>query len=257
MKLKDFHMHPNLMNIPERADDFAQRAIEFGLQGICFTDHMPLSFSKQADRIPHGSVSRYCEAVRAVADKYKDKISIKCGIEMDYHPDYLGELEQVLCEGTFDYIIGSSHLQMEGYGICLPETTADEYADKSLRNILMSVKSGYFDTVAHIDMYRWIFANTNRFPLKDADYHWEKHKELLMEIFEEIKRRDMFLEVNTHFWASTGRVENIYPAAELMQLAKVYDLKYQFGSDAHKAEHVGFGMDEIMTDVNYVHCWKR
>ena len=120
MKKKDFHMHPNLLKKPKQADLFIKRAIELNFDEICFTDHMPFSVTgDEHDRIPFGMVKDYCEKVREKADEYKNQIIIKTGIEIDYHPKCLKEIEEVLSQGEFDYIIGSSHLNIEGFNIPL------------------------------------------------------------------------------------------------------------------------------------------
>ena len=57
---RDFHMHPNILKVPEQADLFINRAIELGFNEICFTDHMPFSVTgDEVDRIPFGKVKEY------------------------------------------------------------------------------------------------------------------------------------------------------------------------------------------------------
>lgn len=66
----DYHMHPMITQKPERFDEFAHRAIEVGIEEVCITDHMPLSISDTADRIPAGKVREYCRNVREAAERY-------------------------------------------------------------------------------------------------------------------------------------------------------------------------------------------
>ena len=252
MAKHDYHMHPQLLTRPgDWADRFVQKAISEGIEEICFTDHMPLSMSDQKDRIPRGSVSEYCAKAAEYADKYKDEIRIKIGIEIDYHPDYIDEIEAVLRSGKFDYVLGSSHLQLPGYGLRLSDMAGDEFVGAMLKNILGSVRSGYFDAVAHMDFYRWILANEERFPMRTRDYDYAKHRDIIEEILDEIKKRDMILEINTHRMASIGGVENTYPCRETLELSLLKGVKYRFGSDAHVPQDVGFGWDELKQDPFY------
>ena len=53
---RDTHMHPNLLKIPEQADDFIRQAIALGFDEIHFTDHMPFTKTgDEHDRIPFGA----------------------------------------------------------------------------------------------------------------------------------------------------------------------------------------------------------
>lgn len=85
-------MHPMVVQNFEGFDDFARQAIARGIQEVCVTDHMPLSISNAGDRIPAGKVTEYCQKVRKLACKYEGRLSVKLGIEIDYHPDYIDEI---------------------------------------------------------------------------------------------------------------------------------------------------------------------
>lgn len=247
----DYHMHPQIITKPGWAEEFIQKAISTGIEEICFTDHMPFSLSNGKDRIPKGGIPEYCAKAAEYVDKYKDIIRIKIGVEIDYHPDYIDEIEGVLQAGKFDYIIGSSHLQLEGYGLGLENMEGDEFVDAMLKNILASVRSGYFDAVAHIDFYRWVLDSAERFPMRTHVYHYEKHREITEEILDEIKKRDMILEINTHRMASIGGLENVYPCRQTLEGSLLKGVKYRFGSDAHVLQDVGFGWNELERDSFY------
>lgn len=252
----DYHMHPNLMNVPENGRMFIESAIEAGLKEICFTDHAPLSRFPLKDRVPFGEARRYCYAVRELADEYKDRITVKCGIEMDYIPALENEIEDILSQADFDYVIGSSHLHVDGMlQEPLSELTADEYAAKCYKNNLLAVKSGYFHTIAHLDMYRWIARSCERFKLRTAEFDLSLHEEAIRELFGEMEKRGIALEINTHLMASTGIAEDIYPSPEVMRIAREYDLKYKFGSDAHHKGYVGFGRDIICKTELFKDCF--
>lgn len=245
MKRHDYHIHPTAFREQGPVETFIQQAVSEELEEICITDHMPLSISDASDRIPKGGVGRYCRRVRELAEQYKRQITIKTGIEVDYHPMFQKEIEQVLKEGNFDYVIGSSHLHIPGYGVDFTVLNGDDFATMTLNNILLSVKSGYFDAVAHMDMYLWVFDQPERFPLKNAAYDYELHREQIAEILEEIRCRKMYLELNTHRMGMTKRIEDVWPDSETIKMALAKDLRFRFGSDAHTAEMVGFGRKEL------------
>ncbi len=239
----DYHTHPNLLKVPEQGITFIETAIARGFEEICFTDHMPFTVTgDEVDRIPFGRIGDYCTEVRKLQKIYKEKIRVKVGIEIDFHPDHRKEIESVLSQGTFDYIIGSSHMNIAGFHIPLSETTHNEFAALVLQNHLQAIESGYFDTLSHLDVYRWVFS---AYPLRADDYSYHNHLPILHRIFEALAERNMFLEINAAPLFKQFDSLGAYPQPEILNLAKEYELKFIYGSDAHKAEHVGFGYEEI------------
>ncbi len=243
---RDLHMHPNILKRPEQADLFINRAIELGFCEICFTDHMPFSVTgDEHDRIPFGKISRYCEAVEEKAHLFRDKISIKTGIEIDFHPTCTDEIEQVLCSGRFDYVLGSSHLNISGFGIDFKNTTQTEFAKMVLENYLCAAKSGLFSAVSHLDIYRCVFNDAKNYPLIPDGYTFTRCEPLIREIFAYLETNNIFLEINAAPLYKRFDTLGPYPEKKILELAKEYDLKYAYGSDAHTYDKLGFGYDEI------------
>lgn len=244
MTKRDFHMHPNLLKLPKQADMFINRAIELGFDEICFTDHMPFTVTgDEHDRIPFGKVGEYCQKVREKAAEYKNHIIIKTGIEIDYHPGCIKEIESVLSEGSFDYVIGSSHLNIKGFGIPFSETNHTEFAGLVLKNYLSAIKSGYFDAISHLDVYRWVFSE---YELIADGYTYKSHLDILIKIFEQLELTGVKLEINAAPLYKGFDNLGAYPQREITELSKNYKIEYIYGSDAHCYEHVGYAYDKIM-----------
>jgi len=241
--IKDYHMHPQIVG-PNNFHAFAEAAMARGIEEICVTDHMPLSFSPGGDRIPAGKVAEYCRKVRELADEYAGRLSVKLGIEIDYHPDYLDEIEAVLKAGEYDYILGSSHMHVfrDIFDRCKTHT---EYAAASLENSLLAAQSGCFTTIPHVDMYRWIFVNPHRFPLEADGFTYERCLPLIEKLLDTIRDQGMYLEVNAHFAESQKDIAQTYPAAGILRMALDKGIKFTYGSDAHKAESVGTYLNEL------------
>ncbi len=108
---KDYHMHPQIIRGQEHFDAFAATAIARGVDEVCVTDHMPL-LGIGGDRIPAGCVGEYCDAVRGAARRYEGRLSVRLGIEIDYHPDHMDEIRSLLKETRFDFVVGSVHLHI-------------------------------------------------------------------------------------------------------------------------------------------------
>jgi len=249
--IKDYHIHPTVVQDPTRFARFAQAAIDRGFEEVCITDHMPLIGSGQADRIPLGCVEQYCRRVRELAKEWEGRLSVKLGIEADYHPQLMDQLERVLGAGDFDFILGSVHLQSTQSDIFDRTRTRNAFARASLETVLESVKSGYFHAVAHIDFYRWIFTRPHKFPLADDGFRLEEYLPLVEEILNAMLERNMLLELNTHFAVQTGDLSGVYPDAPIVQMALAKGVRFCFGSDAHESGHVGEMLEALRAHPVY------
>ena len=242
-------MHPTVLQKPEKFALFVQNALKKGIGEICVTDHMPLSVSSASDRIPKGQVAAYCRCVRDLAKRYEGVLSVKCGIEIDYHPSVTGEIAHVLEEGEFDYILASSHMHIfvKEYA----KYTYNDFAQMALENSVMAVESGLFDAVSHLDMYRFAFENAVRFPLIKEAYSPERHEQTLRELFSKMSRNGMYLEINPHLAESKNDIAFVYPAREILHLAQELGVRFSYGSDAHSPTSVGCLLEELEAHAVY------
>ena len=240
---KDYHMHPMVIQAPDRFDEFVQSALRKNIGEICVTDHMPLSLSDAPDRIPDGSVRQYCARVREFAKKYEGVIRIKCGIEIDYHSSVISEVERALDEGEFDFVLGSSHMQF--FVSDYSKYTFNDFAKLALENSICAAESGLFSAIAHPDMYRWAFKRPKRFPMIDDEYSPERHEDLIRELLSAVSSRGMLLEINPHLADGEKELFYTYPQDTIVSWALDMNLRFSYGSDAHAPGSVGAMLDEL------------
>ena len=240
---KDYHMHPMVIQAPERFDEFVQSALRKNIGEICITDHMPLSLSDAPDRIPSGSVGEYCARVRELAKRYEGIISIKCGIEIDYHPSVMDEVERALDAGDFDFVLGSSHMQI--FVSDYSKYSFNDFAKLALENSIRAAESGLFSAIAHPDMYRWTFERPKRFPMVDDGYTPLRHEGLIRELLSAVSSRGMLLEINPHLADSKKDLFYMYPQDTILSWALETGVRCSYGSDAHAPGSVGALLDEL------------
>ncbi len=240
----DGHMHPNIMKKPHQGDEFIARAIGQSFDEIFFTDHMPFTVTgDEHDRIPFGTVADYCRAVAEFRNKYASEIIIKTGIEIDFHPDCIPEIRDVLAEGRFDRILGSSHLNITGFKIPFDKLTRTQFAEIVLENYISAAESGFFHVLTHLDVYRWIFTDSD-FPLTDDGYTPKTHEKLLRHLFAELEKRSIALEINAAPLYKRFDDLGAYPEKTILSIAEDYRFPVVYGSDAHSADKVGFAYAE-------------
>ncbi len=252
---KDYHMHPTVLKAPGRFDLFVQKALACGIGEICVTDHMPLSISGAKDRIRAGEVKNYCRRVRELAEKYEGILRIKCGIEIDYHPSALAEIESVLEDGTFDFILASSHMHVfigdfENY-------TFSDFAKAALENSLKAAETGWFHALSHLDMYRFAFENPHRFPLIKNAYSPEMNECLIKELLDTVVRRGMFLEINPHLAEAKQDLSFVYPAEPIARWALEKNVQFSYGSDVHNPDSVGVYLEVLENHPVYGKALKQ
>ncbi|MBR7165743.1 MAG: histidinol-phosphatase HisJ family protein, partial [Clostridia bacterium] len=255
--MKDYHTHPQILKQPQLFGDFVEIALKKGVDEICITDHMPLSCSKAKDRIPAGCVAEYCQKAQELKEAYKGKIRIKCGIELDFPPSLTSEIEAVLKEGNFDFVLGSSHLHvLKNPSVFDTCKTRNEYAAAMFENATAAAKSGYFNAIAHPDMHRWIFTKPDRFPLEDDLYCEARHEDAMENMLDAIQKGGLFLEINPHFAMSTENPADLYPTPTLLERALKKGIRCSYGSDAHKSEDVGGMLDYLTAASPYKEALK-
>ena len=90
----NYHTHSTLCDGTSTLEEHAREALRLGFTHLGFSGHM--------DADVHMDFDRYLAEVRSVQEKYRDRMEILCGVELDnlYDPKYAG---------MADYVIGSTH----------------------------------------------------------------------------------------------------------------------------------------------------
>lgn len=112
--LWDCHMHSSFSADSDTPMEvMIHRAVETGLQGITFTEHLDPDYPVTPDNLDFSlNIPAYKEKLAELSDIYKDKIQVRFGIELGLQM-HLGEyFDSLLSQTPFDFVIGSSILSM-------------------------------------------------------------------------------------------------------------------------------------------------
>ncbi|MBE6773079.1 MAG: histidinol-phosphatase HisJ family protein [Ruminococcaceae bacterium] len=137
-------------------EEYVLAAIKAGFDEIGFADHSPWDFKDYVSnmRMAKEDLPAYCESIKALREKYKDKISIKLGLECEYFPKYLPWLKDMIAEHGIDFLILGHHFSVDepissyNGNLCAPHQLYD-YRD----DILEAMDTGLFSYVAHPDIF--------------------------------------------------------------------------------------------------------
>ena len=243
----DLHNHTPLCNHAEgKMDEYVDAAIKSGTKYFGFSDHAPMDFDPKY-RMAFSDMASYKKDVLRAKEKYKDKIEILFGYEVDY---LKGHMDERVLNAEVDHLIGSVHF-IEGWGFDNPEFIGryeeqdiDEIWQKYFDTIEEMAKSKLFDIVGHLDLIK-VF---KFMPNKNIN-------EMAKGALEAIKEADMVLELNVAGYRKP--IGEAYPSLSLLKQAYELGIPITFASDAHKPEQVSMFSDEIIKmarDVGYTEC---
>ena len=243
----DLHNHTKLCNHAEgEISQYIEKAIGCGIKYFGFSEHAPMNFDEKY-RINFEQMREYEEAVLAAKERYKNKIEILLGYEVDY---LIGYMDERVLNADVDYLIGSVHF-IEEWGFDNPEfignyknQNIDEIWQKYFNAIEEMAQSRLFDIVAHMDLIK-IF---NFLPSKEA-------VEIAKNALIAIKKADMSIEINVAGFRKP--IGEAYPSLSLLKEANKLNIPITFASDAHTPEQVGLYSDEAIKmarNAGYVEC---
>lgn len=209
------------------------KAIELGLSGIAFTDHLDVDFTDYEDEF-HYDFNEYFALLNSLKDKYSKKLDIISAVEIGLQPHVIEETSQLINGFIFDYVIGSTHLIKHRDPYCgnyfrPTDTKIDsykEYLEEILNNLLL-YKDFSFNTLGHID-YLVRYAN-----FEDSTLYYKDFPTLIDEILKFIINKNMSFEINT----STYLKKN-FDIKILKRYKELGGELITLGSDAHNLDRI-------------------
>ena len=196
-------------------EEYVTKAIELGIKRLGFSDHVFFpNVSQPRVRMNEDEVDNYLSSIHHLKEKYKNKISIKVGFEVEYVPMYIDRFIDLLKTKKVDYLILGQHFGQYGAEIKPYYEDVIRYA----LDVKAAVELGVFTYLAHPDHF---LLGKNGW-----DEDCEKAARI---IFEACEKTNTPLEINI-----LGiRSHRPYPSKELFRLSKQYKVKYVLGVDAH------------------------
>ena len=259
-KMRDGHVHshycPHGSN--DSFEEYLENAINRGIGEITFTEHMTMPKNiviegmeeKFLDTVSPSiySIEKYIEEAKYYKNKYKDKIKINIGLEVDYLEGYEEFTTKMLdiYGDVLDDAILSTHIGMyDGKYYCFDCIESFEGLLKKIgtvekiyalyyNTLLKSIKSnlGKFKPkrIGHPTLVR-IF--NKKYPINYSNVN------LFQEIMDEINKGSYEIDYNTAGLRKEFCGE-AYPSGEFYEIAIKNNVKMVYGSDSHFAKDIGF-----------------
>lgn len=223
----NYHTHTKRCGHAKGEDEeYVLQAIANGYDTIGFSDHAPYVFPNgyESDfRIKLNKAQDYADSIRALQEKYRDKITIKLGYELEYFPALHSKEMEYLAQFNYDYLILGQHFtdnEYESYArYSGHETDSKVQLDKYISQVITGAKTGAFAYVAHPDVIN--FTGDRNFYIKKMTY-----------LAQELKKLDIPLEFN-FLGFTTNRH---YPNKEFWQIVREVGNRVVIGLDAHRPD---------------------
>lgn len=237
----DSHVHSNFSGDSDMpAEAACEKAIELGLDGIAFTDHLDYDF-------PNFDISfmidfnKYAAFMTKLKAAYENKLKVFMGIEVGIEPQNVKDSEKIVKQYDFDFVINSTHIvdRKDPYiGEYYIGKTKREAFQRYLEVILDNItRYTDYDIVGHIGYIRR-YGNYEDRSLRHVDY-----SDLLDAILHKVISDGKGIEINTSGYRSIGT-----PIPDFDIVKRYKELGGEIltvGSDAHFSEHIALNFKEV------------
>lgn len=234
----DYHMHTPLCKHAEGAPwQYAQRAVEVGLTEIGFSEHAPMIRDHYDPwHMDRADVDTYIRDVETAREKFPE-LTIRIGLEVDFLPGHEAWIEDLAARYDWDYFIGSVHYLDEEWDMDNPYKL-DRWRNGDVQAIWRryyqlladSVTSDLFDIVGHADLCK-----------KFAFYPDGDPASYAVDFLDTVARCGKAIEINTA--GLRKDCKEMYPAPDILRMARERNIPLTMGSDAHAPQEVGMDFD--------------
>ncbi len=241
------HTHTSYCDGKNTAEEMILAAVSSGFNALGFSGHIPMNFENEW-AMTHEKLEKYYNEITALKEKYKDRIEVLCGIELD--ADF--ELKK---DYAFDYTISSVHQIHKNGKIYAIDLTAQELklcadteyggnwnklAEEYFENVADLVIGEKTDVVGHFDLITKFNKNNCLFDVNDEEYQKSALKSIdrIMDA-----KPEVVFEVNTGAMYRCGN-EAPYPAKFIMERIKERGGRVTVSSDAHCTDAIDFAFDK-------------
>ncbi len=243
-EFSDFHVHSTLSDGADEPEEIIERAIDMEIERLGFSEH------SYAPHFPEHTLDvemqkKYIARISALKEKYKGRIELFCGIELEC-------CRPTVADG-FDYVIGSTHYFPFDSDICIVDHTPELIFDFAARHFggdTLRVAEEYFraaaevynktkcDIIGHFDLVSKFNEKYHLF-----DTRSDRYRAAWRSAADELLKCGVPFEINTGA-ISRGYTTAPYPAPEICRYLAENGARFVLSSDSHSKDTLRFAFDE-------------
>ncbi len=251
---QDSHIHTRLCNhAAGEMEEYVLAALNKGLQTIIFLEHLEEKIVYfERTWLTEADFSYYFKEGRRLQKKYRDRLTIKLGVEIGFNPREVDALREKIARYPWEHIglsyhyysTGEEHLNMVSRRQKNIETLAALGADRIITEyfsgLIQGINSLDCNAVCHLD------AVMRHYP--ELQFN-ASHMTQIDRILALIKQKEMSLEINTSGFSLRNEP---YPGRTILKKAMERNISLLAGSDAHHPDQVGRYFDRLPALLNSI-----
>lgn len=253
MRYSCLHTHSVYCDGKDEIEKFCETAYLKGFDSLGFSAHAPLNGIISTWHMKKERLEEYLSAVKTAREKWKDKLRIFLGLEVDYIEGYSSPLD--FQKYDLDYIIGAIHYVIpphdgEPFAIDGPVDEFEKGLKESFSNdihalveaywqaLTAMIKAGGFDILAHIDLIKKNNFGEKYYPLDPPPYLTRTYS-----VAELLRGSSIVVEINTG-GLNRNKTKDCYPGRHVLRQLKANNVPIIITADAHRAEHINGNYDK-------------
>ena len=245
---KDLHVHESHSSDAPGAtvEKYCRVAERRGIDEIAFTSHFIISGPDRDFGLRPHQIPGYLEEIERAQET--TNVALRRGIEVDYFPKEERELERILDDHEFDFILGSLHY-ISGIDIGARRVFPRFFSGRPLEESLniyfdgwrKAVESGLFDALAHPDYFRKYLHLTRPEPAT-----WEEYGTTVYEALDSLRSHGVGIEVNSS--GLRHGIGDVYPIQGFLEAAREAGVdRVTVGSGCHSVDDLGLNTQKALS----------
>jgi len=260
----NLHTHSTYCDGSKEVEEMILGAIKYKYNIIGISSHGPLPFANDWT-IKKEKLNNYIKEVQDLKSKYKGKIKVLLGLELDYIVDYKMEYIDKRIFNRLDYWIGSVHFlgKNKGNEYWTVDYNSEELKQgikESFDGDVQKAVSKYYNYVedmienynppilGHLDLIK---KNNKDGVLFNERDRW--YRERVLSVLDKIKLSKTVVELNTG-GKYRGYSDSYYPSNWILKEIKARNIPLTISRDAHDIESLDYEYEksiELLKSVGF------
>lgn len=255
----NYHSHTNYCDGTCSAENMIKSAIDQGLRYFGISSHAPLPFETDWT-MKNTDLIQYIDELKQLKHKYKNKITVFSGLEVDYVPDLEMLTNKADLISGIDYIIGSVHFlgklkDATRWTVDYDKSEFERGISESFNGDRKSAVKNYFrligdmadkmepDIIGHLDLIKKNNQNNYFF---DESEPW--YIETVRNCLKRIANTSSVIEINTG-GVARGYMKEFYPSDWILKEVLEMEIPVTISSDSHKSEDIASRFDDAVSKL--------
>jgi len=265
----NYHMHNEFCDGEGSIEDYVRAGMERGFAALGFSSHAPIPVENDWT-LKEEHLGLYLAELERQRRKWKGRIEIYKGLEIDYIPGSQSPEDSKWNELGLDFAIASVHStcpleQNPSYACVDSSEDAIEWlldnvyqgsfeflSEAYFARVAELVRLGGFVILAHFDVLKKR-NNDNKYFSEDAGWY-RRH---VASALEALAASDKIMEVNTGEICRSA-LDVVYPSPWILAKAAKLGIRIVINSDAHRPRDIDCHFEEsvaLCRDVGYNEIW--